>query len=587
MGFQDNVNVDVRGAAHIAPCTYKTVVLKQNITKQNLNVLTQAMLDEWGRNTKFIIKWDYVLTDGINVPKNCLIEFDGGSIDGDGYTLTGNDTILIYDLDEDAVMKDVVLAGTFVRNPSGDTDKKDNTDGMAKIYLKKDKPFSEQLTQENTIYVIKYDFTLDSDVTVPANCVLEFDGGSISAGSGENMDTITGTDTGIQACLVKIFNTDITLDGSWNIKEIYPQWFYSSGKYDDAINKCIDVVKNTNIRTIYLHKGSYYIDNMITIDTQCSIIGDINTDSTYGTIIWVKDNTTAINITSRGVTINNLFLRPMTTSVTSIGDAIAISGNNNKSQIRIENVSCNRFNIGIRASNIWLSEIINCTQMNCNIGIYINGSTSVNILWNYANTCEIGYQILNLIYSSLIGCCADGNDTSYKITSSKGIKLDNCASEASNKIPIRIDTYSIVDINNFTSYQNNRDNEGGYGITTLFVLNGSIVSVRGLIELDLYKGNKVEVTPVGTENPKELGWLEYIPAPTNAYVFTSDTTVQSGKTYYDSKYYYSVRGESVINGRLCMYDSVLYYGINNIPATKMKGYYISKLKDNEFVSLES
>lgn len=36
------------------------------------------------------------------------------------------------------------------------------------------------LTQQNTVYVIQYDFTLTSDVTVPANCVLEFDGGSLS-----------------------------------------------------------------------------------------------------------------------------------------------------------------------------------------------------------------------------------------------------------------------------------------------------------------------------------------------------------------------------------------------------------------------
>lgn len=96
MGFQDNVNVDVRGAAHIAPCTYKTVVLKQNITKQNLNVLTQAMLDEYGANTKFVIKWDYVLQSNIIIPANCILDFDGGSIDKGTYTITlASDTVII------------------------------------------------------------------------------------------------------------------------------------------------------------------------------------------------------------------------------------------------------------------------------------------------------------------------------------------------------------------------------------------------------------------------------------------------------------------------------------------------------------
>ena len=51
------------------------------------------------------------------------------------------------------------------------------------------------INKNNTIYVIQYDFTLDEDITIPENCVLEFDGGSISAGSGENKDTITGNNT--------------------------------------------------------------------------------------------------------------------------------------------------------------------------------------------------------------------------------------------------------------------------------------------------------------------------------------------------------------------------------------------------------
>lgn len=39
----------------------------------------------------------------------------------------------------------------------------------------------------------------------------------------------------------------------------------------------------------------------------------------------------------------------------------------------------------------------------------------------------------------------------------------------------------------------------------------------------------LEVTPVGTENPSTEGWYELI---SSVYTLTSDTTVQSGKTYY-------------------------------------------------------
>ena len=34
---------------------------------------------------------------------------------------------------------------------------------------------------------------------------------------------MTGNNTGIEAGLVKIFNTDITLAGTWNVAEAYPE----------------------------------------------------------------------------------------------------------------------------------------------------------------------------------------------------------------------------------------------------------------------------------------------------------------------------------------------------------------------------
>ena len=40
-----------------------------------------------------------------------------------------------------------------------------------------------------------------------------------------------------------------------------------------------------------------------------------------------------------------------------------------------------------------------------------------------------------------------------------------------------------------------------------------------------------EVTPVGTENPHQEGWYEFIDG---AYIQTDDTTVVSGKTYYEA-----------------------------------------------------
>lgn len=94
--------------------------------------------------------------------------------------------------------------------------------GLGKVYLDKNNGVLTQamINTANAAYVIMYDFTMSEDITVPANCVLDFDGGSISGGY-----TLTGDKTRIREGREKIFGTNVTLGGTWNIKEGYPEWF--------------------------------------------------------------------------------------------------------------------------------------------------------------------------------------------------------------------------------------------------------------------------------------------------------------------------------------------------------------------------
>ena len=62
----------------------------------------------------------------------------------------------------------------------------------------------EMLSTTNTKYIIKYNYTLGENITIPENCILKFDGGNI-ANSTENSYSLTGTATKI----VNLYNYTI------------------------------------------------------------------------------------------------------------------------------------------------------------------------------------------------------------------------------------------------------------------------------------------------------------------------------------------------------------------------------------------
>lgn len=63
--------------------------------------------------------------------------------------------------------------------------------GMGYVILRKNKSFAEQVTKENTVYEIRYDFDLNgARVSVPNGCVLDFQGGSLRNG---NIDISNGS----------------------------------------------------------------------------------------------------------------------------------------------------------------------------------------------------------------------------------------------------------------------------------------------------------------------------------------------------------------------------------------------------------
>lgn len=135
--------------------------------------------------------------------------------------------------------------------------------------LKGNHSFASQVTEANMKYVIKYDFDLNGEsVTIPENCVLEFDGGSLRNG------TLTGNNTCIEAGMAKILGADIILSGTYNTKNniVLSNWFI--GNNIEIKNLCVLVPDGG---TIILNNDVYNNNDRIELNKSIKIEGNYNT----------------------------------------------------------------------------------------------------------------------------------------------------------------------------------------------------------------------------------------------------------------------------------------------------------------------
>lgn len=136
------------------------------------------------------------------------------------------------------------------------------------------------INQANTIYVIKYDYVLGEDITIPKNCVLEFTDGSIGG-----TNSIFGQNTFISAPLSYIFR-GITVGTGFRTSGWCPEWFGAVGYdnlalptystthcfYDNELKSSVEALKTTfssmlssNTRTMLLH-AFYVVDDEINVE---------------------------------------------------------------------------------------------------------------------------------------------------------------------------------------------------------------------------------------------------------------------------------------------------------------------------------
>lgn len=198
-------------------------------------------------------------------------------------------------MDRRRFVKSVGCAGTLAAAthlPVGARDRVDSSalnrlpsaHGMGYVVLGKDKTFAEQVTQENTIYEIRYDFDLEGrNVSVPKKAIFDFRGGSLANGrlvmynkASYDYDTLF-----IQAPPYHIFKDKLSIDGEFSSDRISIEWFgaVGDGKTDctEAFRRALKMCAGTQKRkgtdgkettveygkgyTFYLNSNRTYIIN--------------------------------------------------------------------------------------------------------------------------------------------------------------------------------------------------------------------------------------------------------------------------------------------------------------------------------------
>lgn len=253
--------------------------------------------------------------------------------------------------------------------------------GLGRSYIRKniqgDKNIltQEMLNLSDTIYIIQYDYDLNSQsITIPSNVILKFDGGSMSNGS------IVFNDTFIESPKKLIFN-NISVSGTVKNTALSADLFYTTdvGVAVNSILSICDIAK--------LSRQAYSILTAITIYNNKKVLG-VAPDKT---------------VEQGGYVVHSTELQVNNPSLT----AIFTGDNINAAELAgfyIYNESYNANLTAINLSNIKLSTIRNIEINNCNTAISIRGGYLDNIdNINIGNVYK-GFYLSSSPQSQLNGC---------------------------------------------------------------------------------------------------------------------------------------------------------------------------------------
>lgn len=136
-------------------------------------------------------------------------------------------------------------------------------DGMGYVILRKSQTFEEQVLENNTIYEIRYDFTIGKDFKLPDNCVLQFVGGSINSENNTlNLNGAKVYGDGLRCPINNpaggcIYTSQVGISGG-NASGTDAQASYNANMLESLVKKNIKVIFNTNAVFSRAIESHYY-----------------------------------------------------------------------------------------------------------------------------------------------------------------------------------------------------------------------------------------------------------------------------------------------------------------------------------------
>lgn len=284
---------------------------------------------------------------------------------------------------------------------------------------------TSQIIYPSRVYKIVSDIDLGGiTLTLPTNCTLDFQGGSFSNG------TIIGSNTKIKAGLQKIFNTDITLSGTWIADSLSPEHFGIIGidatQDTTYIQKALDCCAAINIKTVKLQNKIYQINSSLLIQSNIKLEGATSRVWNNGsaTILSLAENIVGISVESTGVEINDL---KITGNATNTG----ISFTNRSYYFSGNKIITTGLGIGFDIQSSWTYIFNLCRIEGGTIGFKIQEGTSGTFNSCVAFSClEYGFYVTKLNYGSFNGCGTDGCKYGFYFTDAcRGVTLSSCGCE--------------------------------------------------------------------------------------------------------------------------------------------------------------